>query len=193
MLFALPEYADGARTVSFRAVTALAVAHEPLLAQIRSLPAESIPVSRITDGQGGEIELEPVSVRVGLEMDIDALANGDLSGLLVALDDAARQEADTVTAALFASIDRITEMTGNRLDAGGQPLSWDTITDTLEMMEISFDEDGKMDLTMVIHPADLAKLEAAGPPTPEQERRHMEVLARKREEWMARKRDRRLR
>jgi hypothetical protein len=192
VLFALHEYEDGARTVSFRAVRALAVAHEPLLEQIRSVPAESIPVSRIADGRGGEIELEPVSVRVRLEMDIDALANGDLSGLLVALDDAARQEADTVAAALFASIDRITDMTGNRLDAGGQPLSLDTITDALEMMEISFDDDGKMDLTMVLHPDDLAKLEAAGP-TPEQERRHLEVLARKREEWMARKRDRRLR
>lgn len=192
VLFELTEYADGAQAVTFRAVRALAVAHEPLLGQIRSVSAESIPVSRITDGRGGEVELEPVLVRLGLEMDIDTLANGDLSSLFVALDDAARQEADAVAAALFASIDRITDMTGNRLDAGGQPLSWDTITDALEMMEISFDENGKMDVTMVLHPDDVAKLEAAGPPSPEQEQRHMEVLARKREEWMARKRDRRL-
>lgn len=193
MLFALPEYSDGARSVFFRAVRALAVAREPLLGEIRFVPAESIPVSRITDGRGGEVELGPIPIRVGFELDIDALANGDLSGLFVALDDAARQEVDALTGALFASIDHITEMTGNRLDAGGQPLSWDTIADALEMMEIAFDEDGKMDLTMVLHPNDLAKLEAAGPPTREQERRHREVLARKHEEWMARKRERRLR
>ncbi|MDP9376788.1 MAG: hypothetical protein M3P40_04320 [Actinomycetota bacterium] len=193
MLFALPEYSHGAQVVSFRAVRALAVAQEPLLGRIRSQASESIPTSRITDGRGGEIELQPISVRVKLEMDIDSVSSGDLTDLFVALDDAARQEADALAQALFTSIDQITDMTGNRVDAGGRPLSWDTITDALETIEIAFDDDGKMNLTMVLHPDDLAKLEAAGPPTPEQERRHMEVLARKREEWLARKRDRRLR
>jgi len=50
-----------------------------------------------------------------------------------------------------------------------------------------------MDLTLVMHPDDAARFERLGPPTPAEQARHEAVLARKRDEWQSRQRQRRLR
>jgi hypothetical protein len=46
---------------------------------------------------------------------------------------------------------------------------------------------------LVMHPDTVTKLEKLGPPTPEQQARYDAVLETKRQEWQARKRERRLR
>jgi hypothetical protein len=193
VFFRLSEYELAARRHAFEAVEQLARARSPLLAQMRSERAEAIPVSRIVDEQGGELELAPVPVRIGLEMEIAPITAGDLGGVLAALDAAAAQQEEALSKALFSSLGEITKMTGNQVDAGGRPLSWDLIIDMLEELEIRFDDDGKMDLTLVMNPRDFERLERLGPPTPEQEARREAVLERKREEWQARRRQRRLR
>ena len=63
--------------------------------------------------------------------------------MLSALDGAGAMEEETLSGALIDSIVRVTELTGNRVDAGGQPLSWDHVIDAVETMDVSFDENGK--------------------------------------------------
>jgi hypothetical protein len=169
------------------------VAGSPLLSQIRSEASESIPTSRVSDGTGRELEIPPAEEVVELSVDYAPVVEGNLSALLAALDAAAEMQERAMAATLFSGITQITEYTGNQVDAGGRPISWDLITDGLEKMEISFDENDQMDLTIVMHPDTLKKLEDLGPPTPEQEARHNAVMAVKLEEWKARKRQRRLR
>jgi hypothetical protein len=193
VLFALPEYSAAARETAYMAIEALAVARSALLSKMRKESTEAIPVSRFTSADGEELEILPTAVRVPLSVDIPSVVSGDLGSLRAALDAAAEEQEKAIAHALFSGISELTDYTGNKVDAGGRPISWDLITDTLEKMEIAFDEDGKMDLTLVVHPDTAKKLEELGPPTPEQQARYDAVLETKRQEWQARKRQRRLR
>lgn len=193
MLFALPEYADAASEVAFAAIQKLAVARSPLLSQIRSEASESIPVSRFTDRSGRELEVPPAQEAIELSVDYAPVVDGDMSALLAAFDAAADAQERVMATTLFSGMAQITEYTGNQVDAGGRPISWDLITDALEKMEVSFDEHDKMDVTIVMHPDTLRRLEELGPPTAEQEARHNAVMEAKLQEWKARKRQRRLR
>jgi hypothetical protein len=192
MLFALPEYAAAAGRSAYVAIHELARARSPLLSRIESVPVESIPVARFSRCGADDLEITPTQGWIKLEVEIPAVVDGDLGALLGALDAAAEEQERVTTEALFAGIQKITDMTGNKVDASGRPISWDLITDTLETMEIRFDEDGEMDLTLVMNPRDLERLQQLGPPTAEQQARHDAVLEAKRREWEARKRERRL-
>lgn len=171
----------------------LARAQSPLLASIKAERAETIPVSKITGRDGRELEILPMSFSVSMEVDIDGAVAGDLSGLFEALDLAGEQEARALTRVFISTLSDVTDLTGNKVDAGGRPLSWDLITDAFEKIEIEFDEHGGTGLSLMLHPDTYARLAALGPPTAEQQARHDAVLARKRAEWEARRRPRRLR
>lgn len=56
--------------------------------------------------------------------------------------------------------------------------------ETLETIDISFDENGEHNLMVVMHPDTAEKLRDKQP-TPEQEGRIQQVLERRREEWNA--------
>lgn len=192
MLFALPEYETAARHATQIAIEQLARARSPLLSRIRSEPTETVPTTRIRDEQGGELELEVTPIRIQFEVEYEPLVRGELGPLFAAFDAAAGQHERAIARALFSKLDQITEMTGNRIEAGGQPISWDLIADMLQTMEIAFDDDGKMDLTLVTGAAQMRRLEEIGPPSREQEERLNGILAGKRDEWLAKKRRRRL-
>jgi hypothetical protein len=92
----------------------------------------------------------------------------------------------------FVDIARdITDATGNTIDAGGRPLSWDVIIDGLEQKEIAFDKDGRMNETLVMNPKTAALL-ASIEMTPAQTARLERVLQKKRDQWDAKQRTRRL-
>jgi hypothetical protein len=92
----------------------------------------------------------------------------------------------------FVDIARdITDATGNTIDAGGRPLSWDVIIDGLEQKEIAFDKDGRMNETLVMNPK-IAALLASIEMTPAQTARLERVLQKKRDQWDAKQRTRRL-
>jgi hypothetical protein len=190
-VFALPEYVSAAQQHAFSTTAALARAKSALLAEIRSETREAIPVSVSTDESGRQLEVAPAPVPIRIAVDIDPVVAGDLGPVYAALDEAAEQQEEEMTKALFAMMTSLTGFTGNTVDADGKPFSWDLIADAFEKMDISF-ETGKPDITLVMHPDDFAKLEKLPRPTPEQQARHDAVLARKHAEWLARQRTRRL-
>jgi hypothetical protein len=192
-LFALGEYASAAQASAFEAIDRLARAQSPLLASIRSETTEVIPVSRITGRDGRELEIAPVPVQISLEIDIDPAIEGDLTGVLEALDAAAAQKERVLSKAVISSMLKITDLTGNKLEAGGRPLSWDLITDAFEKIDLSFDENGESNMSLILHPDAYARLAALGPPTKEQQARHDAVIANRRAEWESQRRARRLR
>src|SRR4051794_19119609 len=125
MLFALPEYAAAAGRNSYLAIHELARARSPLLSRIKSVPAEGIPVSRFSGRGTAELEIAPISARIKLEIDIPSVVRGDLGAVLAAFDEAAEEQERVTSEALFSGISKITDMTGNKVDAAGQPISWD--------------------------------------------------------------------
>lgn len=192
MLFWLDEYEEAAAVATGEAIMGLALAKSPFLAGVRSERMAHVPVSRITDRDGRELELEPVPIRVPVELDLAPVIQGDIGAVLAALDAAGAIQEAGLSKALLSSLSDVTDFTGNTIDAGGQPLSWDLVTDMVEKMEVDFDDNGEMDLVLVMNPRDVERLEKLAPPTPEQEERREAVITKKREAWEARQRERRL-
>lgn len=92
--------------------------------------------------------------------------------------------------ALFETVSLTTEAVGNVHSAAGKNI-WEAQLEMLESLEMHFDEEGNHNYQLYVHP-DTAKKLAENPPTPEQEKRAEEIIKRKREEYYAQKRTRRL-
>ncbi|WP_306142619.1 hypothetical protein [Roseibium sp. MMSF_3412] len=95
----------------------------------------------------------------------------------------------------FEVIDQTTKKTGNIIDWKGNPLSFETILEALEKVQIDFDEDGKPSMpTMVISPSMRPKIEElmSDPKRPEFERKQKEIIEKKRLEWRDREANRTL-
>ena len=91
---------------------------------------------------------------------------------------------------LFNVFPQICDATGNTVDAQGKNV-WDAHLEMLETMEMSFDENGNHNTTLVVHP-DTARKIRENPPTVEQLAKGEEIIERKRKEFYAQKRSRRL-
>jgi hypothetical protein len=87
---------------------------------------------------------------------------------------------------MLAHISDVCDASGQTIDAGGRDI-FEVMIETLETIDMSFDENGEPNLTMVVHPDTAAKLWDKTP-TPEQEARVQQILERRREEWDASRR-----
>ncbi len=99
----------------------------------------------------------------------------------------ARQRAEFT----FRMMDEITRKTGNAISNEGKPLTYGVLIDMIEQAEMSFDEEGKPQSSIVMSP-DLYRRLTALQPTAEEEQRIAAVMRRKRAEHDAQKRTRRL-
>lgn len=91
-----------------------------------------------------------------------------------------------LTQGMLTHISEICDASGQVIDAEGRDFI-DVIIETLETIEMSFNEDGEPNLTVVVHPSTAEKLRNKKP-TPEQEERIQQILERRREEWNASRR-----
>jgi hypothetical protein len=130
--------------------------------------------------------------RYTLSIPFDVLRNTDIDQFTALLYDFAEAHRQELAGAFVQTMTAVAEATGNTISAEGQPLSFDMINDTLEMISISFDERGNPIMpTIVVHP-DMTKKLMALEPTPEQLQRQAEILQRKKAAFDAQKRTRRL-
>jgi hypothetical protein len=91
----------------------------------------------------------------------------------------------------FTMISKVTDETGNTSDARGDAA--EGLLAVLEKMDIAFGEDGMPALEMIVSPTDADRIRAQlGALTAEQQQRLTEIINRKREEYSASRRRRRL-
>jgi len=90
--------------------------------------------------------------------------------------------------AFLELVSDVSEEHGNVIDGGGRDFV-DVFAESLETIDITFDDDGRPNLTIVMHP-DLMDKTIDKKPTPEQEARLNATLERRREEWRASRRRR---
>jgi hypothetical protein len=192
VLFRLPEYDECARSFAFEAVSAIARERSPLLAQIPSAPVPHVRASRMTGESGEATSLEPAVLRAELEMDIRPIVDGDLGEVGAALERVAEQEVQSFTAAFVERMDKITEAAGTSVDAGGRPLSHDLLLEMFERIDIDFDDEGNAELALFAPSNLIRKLQELPAITDEQQRAWDEMMARKRADFEARTRRRRL-
>jgi hypothetical protein len=94
---------------------------------------------------------------------------------------------------LFEQMNNVLRETGQLVDARRQPFSVDLVLDMLEKVQIDFDSDGKPKLPqLVVGPQLFERIQALGPPTDSQKRRWEEIIAKKKQDFDARRRVRKL-
>jgi len=88
---------------------------------------------------------------------------------------------------MFNRISEITKETGTSVSAGGRPITLDLFLETIDRMEIDFNEEtGEPTFQIVAHPDMMPKfkeLDAEFRANPEYQSRHEEIMKRKKEEW----------
>ncbi len=90
--------------------------------------------------------------------------------------------------AFLELVSDVSEEHGNVIDGGGRDF-FDVFAESLETIDMTFDDDGLPNLMIVMHPDLMDKIRDKKP-TPEQEARLNATLERRREEWRASRRRR---
>ena len=121
----------------------------------------------------------------------DVVRNSDVESFVATLTELAEKHVEAIAKALVQMLSDVTEGVGNVVDVGGRPISWDHFLDGLEKIEVSFDEEGRHQVQFAMNPNTAMLLEAISV-SPEQRQRHKEIVRRKKEQWDAQKRTRRL-
>jgi hypothetical protein len=115
---------------------------------------------------------------------------------LALLDRMAEQMAGKVSKNLYSSLNATLKETGQTVDSGGKPLSIELFFQTLEKMHIEFDARGEpTGLQLVVHPdmaSTMQRLNEEFHSDPALQRRHKELMNKKRLEWRAREAARKL-
>jgi hypothetical protein len=93
---------------------------------------------------------------------------------------------------IFEQLGRVCEAAGTTTNAKGQPLSRALILQALEKMEIEFDKDGKAKIGVFVGPETYKQFQNLPPPTPQEVQALNDLLGRKRAEFYARQRHRKL-
>jgi hypothetical protein len=93
-----------------------------------------------------------------------------------------------VTRALFETLDKVTDATGNVTELKDRNV-WDAQIEAMKQQDMRFDKEGNHGYKFYAHPSTAQRV---GPPTPDQVKGLDEVIKAKREEYNAKKRTRRL-
>ena len=93
-----------------------------------------------------------------------------------------------IMSAFLELVSDVSEEYGNVIDGEGRDF-FDVFAEVLETIEMTFDDAGRPNATLVMHPDQMDKLKDKKP-TPEQESRLNGILERRREEWRASRRRR---
>jgi hypothetical protein len=219
LLFYLPEYARALGGFVWEAMNELARSRNELLRMMPTVKGDEMPKAQNTLPTGEVVESERMEFRAEINFDPQEVVNGETGDLMASIDRAADHIADVEIRHLISYQQRLTDATGRKFDAGGRKLSRALILEMLEGDAIEFDEDGEPEIPHAMKhafrgpkdPCDCAAEEkrtgwvlANGrgevvkviqfptPPTEEEVRGFADLMARKREEFNARRHHRKL-
>jgi hypothetical protein len=193
-LFELNEYRRAFGDFSWKAMNALLIAKDPLLQQIKIEERETVTAT-VTDLEGGGQYVQPpMAGEATLTFDWKPVVAGNYEQILSALDDAAQQRLDQLMPAFFESLNGMLDAAGQTVDAKGKPVSFEGVLEAYEKLDIEFDENDQPRLqTIVAGPAIVEKIKRVfAEVTPEQKKAFDELIERKRKEFHARRRTRRI-
>lgn len=169
----------------------LARALHPLLAQVtREELAEGPQAQAEGDALPAEASslYRPMAVRHEWTVSIEDVATFNQEQFLADLYALGDSMGGQMVRGMLEHISDVTDEYGNIIDAGERDF-FDVFAETLETIDMTFDEEGRPNLTIVMHPEQLEKLRDKQP-TPEQEARLDANLQRRKEEWLASRRRR---
>jgi hypothetical protein len=180
------EYEIGGVRWFSEAVSEMSRALHPLLAQVPrveltegpTLPADGAPVP----SQASPL-YRPMVVSHEWTVSIPDVVDFTIDQFLADLHTMASDTGGQMVRGFLELVSDAAELAGNVIEGGGRNF-YDVFAESLETIVVSFDEDGKANLSVVLHP-DQAKKLSELQPTAEQEARINAILERRREEWRA--------
>jgi hypothetical protein len=189
--FALPTYSRAASAFLFDAIQAMMRAKDPVLDSLSYQQVDVLPHNRVTLESGEVLESPSIPMLATFTLSVPDMIAGRFDSLYEGIDSAADQGLSVLMPAFFQHISDITDATGQVVHAGDRPL-FDVIIETLQGMDVGFDEHDQPTTSVVMHPQLAEKISAQGGPSPEQLARLQEVIDRKRVEYHRRRDSRRL-
>lgn len=150
------------------------------------------PISMRTNVNEEVIDKAPSLVEMSFNIPYESIINTDINCLIMAIEEAADSGLQSFIPQVFDFLSEICEAGGQVVDGKGQPFSFDLFLELLEKIDITFEEDGTPNMpTMVVNPK-MREVIEKNPPTKEQEKKVEELINKKRDDFFAKKRTRRL-
>ncbi|HEX4029124.1 MAG TPA: hypothetical protein VHX20_02110 [Terracidiphilus sp.] len=192
--FSLPEYECAQFKFLHAAVGKLMKAKDSLYASIPEAPPwEGIPTTQNTMPSGEVVENKPLMIESRIVIKWDDVRSCNLDALAGQADAMAEERLSIVMPHFFRVFEKTCNAAGTGTDAGGKPFSFELYLAGLEKIELQFDREGEPILpTLVVHPTMAKQMESLPPPTEEQQQAYKDLIERKRGEFNARRRYRKL-
>lgn len=193
--FSLPEYSYAAGKFVHMGVRRLMEAKDEVWAMIpRAEPGETVPITQNTMPSGEVVQNNPVVAEAKFIFTYEHISRCDVDELAVQMDNAADQNLSVVMPHFFDILGRTSQAAGTALDCGGKPFSFELYLESLEKIDLQFDENGNPEWpALIVGPQMAEYLNSLPPFTPEQQRLLDDLIETKRKEYNARKRNRNLR
>lgn len=166
-------------------------ATDPVYAQIPHQRVESLPELVVPLTEGQEMHVAPEHVAAGGDVSPEGIIAGQLDDVHLIVTEAAEQMLRQVMQMFFTQVQEATGRVGNLVDAEGDPV--EGFLRAVDIMQLTFGDDGRPRIQMIVGPDDADRMRRAlNAATPDQIQRLQEILRRKREEFDAARRRRRL-
>jgi hypothetical protein len=193
-IFDLHEYGRAQFQFFCDAVRGMMAAQDTLYGCIPTAePSEVLPVTQNTMPSGAVVQNQPLMIQSSVVFQFDDIRSCNLDALAEQVNKSAEERLSQVMPHFFDVFHRTSDAAGTAMDAGGRPFSFELFLEGLERIEIQFDREGKPILpTLVVHPSMAEKLRSMPPTTPEQQKAMDALIERKRTEFNARRRHRKL-
>lgn len=194
LLFRVTEYHDAEARFIYDALDALSNARGGIVAEITREPTSRVGTTQVTLDDGGTVELKSAEIGAPITIKDDDVVAFRLEPLLVSLDEAAEHHHAELSKYIYSTLEKITSATGNQIDAKGKS-HFEYMYEMYETIDLSFDEDGNVSSSyrMFADPETAARMEQReAEMTPDERRRLAELIERKRKEYFARRRRRKL-
>lgn len=189
-LWAVPsEYNAAAAAWLNNTVDALSRELHPLLASVRRERVADLPRPEEHAPETAELAsplFRGIEVSHVVTADVQDTLAGNVDSFLTMVFDLANAFGSQMVRGILVHIREVCDASGQTTDVGGQDI-FDVMIETLDTIDMSFDESGKPNLTLLAAP-DVAQKFQGKKPTREQEARVQQILARRRKEWDASRR-----
>lgn len=193
-LFVLPEYARAQSEFFWEAVRRLMAAKDEIYGRIPvAEPVESIPITQNTMPSGEVVQNHPLQIKSSIVFQWDDIRNCNLDTLAEQANASAEESLAQVMPQIFDVFHRTCDAAGTGTDARGRPFSFELYLEGLDRMEMQFDSEGNPIMpTLVVHPSMAEHLSSLPPMTLPQQKALEDLIERKRTEFNARRRHRKL-
>ncbi|GMK41955.1 hypothetical protein PCCS19_50140 [Paenibacillus sp. CCS19] len=191
IITALPEYEDAFINYFQDTTRSFMSLKNELLSGIGTVSHEG-PARMRTSTDEVMLDKEPAKIEMKFNIPFDVILRTDVEALMTSIDEASDSGIESLVPQIFQFIGEVCDASGQVVDGRGQPFSFDLFLELLEKIEITFNDDGSPNMpTLFIHP-NMRKVLEDNPPSEEQQKQMEELISRKRDDFFAKKRTRKL-